>query len=145
MSDATVISCRSATPADAGRIAALLSEEGYPAGAADVVARLERYGAPSRVVVASLDGEILGFVAVHVMPRFEHGDWIARVLALVVDQGVRERGVGRLLMLEAERVGREHGAVFVEVTAGHHRQEARHLYESMGYDASVAAYLRKRL
>jgi hypothetical protein len=31
------------------------------------------------------------------------------------------------------------------VTAGHHRADARHLYESLGYDASVAAYLRKRL
>jgi hypothetical protein len=28
---------------------------------------------------------------------------------------------------------------------GHHRADARHLYESLGYDASVATYLRKRL
>jgi hypothetical protein len=31
------------------------------------------------------------------------------------------------------------------VTAGHHRPEARRLYEDLGYDATVAAYLRKRL
>jgi hypothetical protein len=31
------------------------------------------------------------------------------------------------------------------VTSGHHRPEAYKLYESMGYDASVAAYLRKKL
>ena len=66
-------------------------------------------------------------------------------MALVVDAGERERGVGHLLMEEAERIGRELGAAFVEVTAGHHRPDARHLYESVGYDASVAAYLRKRL
>ena len=66
-------------------------------------------------------------------------------MALVVDAGERERGVGHLLMDEAERIGRELGAAFVEVTAGHHRPDARHLYESLGYDASVAAYLRKRL
>jgi hypothetical protein len=48
-------------------------------------------------------------------------------------------------MGEAERIGVELGAAFVEVTAGHHRADARHLYESLGYDGSVAAYLRKRL
>ena len=98
-----------------------------------------------RVIVAEHDGAILGFIAVHALPRFEHDDWIVRILALVVDAGARERGVGRALMAEAERIGRELGAAFIEVTAGHHRPEARHLYESLGYDASVAAYLRKKL
>jgi hypothetical protein len=48
-------------------------------------------------------------------------------------------------MAEAEHFARERGAAFVEVTAGRHRPDARHLYESLGYDASVTAYLRKRL
>ncbi len=145
MTDRTPIVLRPAGPEDAPRIAALLSDEGYPAGPSDILVRLERFDPPSAVVVASSDGEVLGFVAVHVMPRFEHGDWIARVLALVVDPGVRERGVGHLLMTDAERIGREHGAVFAEVTAGHHRPDARRLYEALGYDATVTAYLRKRL
>jgi len=67
------------------------------------------------------------------------------VLALVVDAGVRERGVGHLLMTEAETVGRELGAAFTEVTAGHHRPDAQRLFESLGYDATVTTYLRKRL
>jgi GNAT superfamily N-acetyltransferase len=79
------------------------------------------------------------------VPRFEHPDLFVRILALVVDPGVRERGIGRQLMEEAERFGREIGAAFVEVTAGHHRPDARHLYESLGYDATVTAYLRKRI
>ncbi len=146
MTDRSAVSLRVAVPDDARRIAALLTDEGYPAGPSDIVARLERFTPPEgHVVVAALDGEILGFIAVHIMPRFEHGDLIARILALVVDAGVRERGVGHLLMDDAERIGREHGAVFVEVTSGHHRPEARRLYESLGYDATVTAYLRKRL
>ena len=48
-------------------------------------------------------------------------------------------------MAEAERIGRERGAAFIELTAGHHRPEARHLYESLGYDSTVTAYLRKKL
>ena len=97
------------------------------------------------VIVAEYDGAILGFVACHVIPRFEHGDVIVRVLALVVDPGARERGVGGQLIGEVERIGASVGAAFVELTAGHHRADARHLYESLGYDGTVAAYLRKKL
>ncbi len=146
MTDAAQILLRPAQPVDAGAIAALFTDEGYPAGPSDIVARLERFDTPqSRVIVAELDETILGFIAVHAMARFEHDDWILRILALVVDAGARERGVGRTLMAEAERIGRELGAAFVEITAGHHRPEARHLYESLGYDSTVSAYLRKKL
>jgi GNAT superfamily N-acetyltransferase len=142
----TDIALRPATLADAERIAALFTEEGYPAGASAVEARLARFEGPdSSVIVADHDGEILGFIALHVVPRFEHDDSFVRVVALVVDSAVRERGVGRVLMAEAERIGRERAAAFVEVTAGHHRPAARHLYESLGYDANLTAYLRKRI
>ncbi|HLA17241.1 MAG TPA: GNAT family N-acetyltransferase [Candidatus Limnocylindrales bacterium] len=137
---------RPVTAGDAARVAALLTDEGYPVGSSGIMGRLERFASDySRVIVAEIDGEVLGFVALHVLPRFEHDDRIVRVLALVVDPGVRERGVGHLLMAEAERVGAEVGAAFVEVTAGHHRPDAHHLFESLGYDGSVTAYLRKRL
>ena len=146
MTGAHGFTVRPATPGDAERIAALFTEEGYPAGPSDVLGRLERFASPfSTVLVAEMNGEVLGFVAVHLVPRFEHNDRFARVVALVVEAGVRERGLGHLLMDEAERVAREGSAAFIEVTAGHHRPEARQLYEALGYDGTVAAYLRKRL
>jgi GNAT superfamily N-acetyltransferase len=146
MIDQTGVLVRPATFEDAERIAALFTDEGYPAGPSDVISRLQRFESMySRVVVADHDGELLGFVAFHAMPRFEHDDRIVRVLALVVDAGARERGVGRLLMEEAERAAREVSAAFVEVTAGYHRPEARHLFESLGYDSGVTTYLRKRI
>ena len=146
MSDRHPITLRRATAEDADRIASLFTDEGYPSGPSDIVERLARFGSPeSQVIVADHDGEVLGFIAIHAVPRFEHSDRVLRVMALVVDAGVRERGIGRLLMEDAERVGRELGAAFSEVTAGHHRADAFRLYEELGYDASVAAYLRKRL
>jgi ribosomal protein S18 acetylase RimI-like enzyme len=146
LTDRSAVTLRPAVPADADAIASLFTDEGYPAGPSDIVARLERFASPhSRVIIAEHDGAMLGFMAVHALPRFEHDDRILRILALVVDAGARERGVGRTLMAEAERIGAELGVAFVEITAGHHRPEARHLYESLGYDATVAAYLRKKL
>jgi len=120
---------RPAVDADAERIAAIFTDEGYPAGPSAIIARLARFSGPdSHVVVADREGEVIGFIAFHALPRFEHDDVVVRILALVVDAGARERGAG-----------------FVEVTAGRHRPDARHLYESLGYDPSVTAYLRKRL
>jgi GNAT superfamily N-acetyltransferase len=146
MTEPATILLRLAEPADAESIATMFTDEGYPAGPSDIVTRLERFASPdARVIVAEHDGALLGFIAIHALPRFEHDDWIVRILAVVVDAGARERGVGRTLMAEAERVARELGAAFIELTAGHHRPEARHLYESLGYDASVTAYLRKKL
>lgn len=145
MTDATV-TLRPAEPRDAEAIATLFTDEGYPAGPSDIIERLERFASDySRVVVAEHDGALLGFVAIHALPRFEHDDRIVRILALVVDAGARERGVGHRLMGEAERIAGELGAAFVELTAGHHRPEARRLYESLGYDATVTAYLRKKV
>jgi len=146
MTDAVAMTLRPASSADAEGIAALFTDEGYPAGPSDIVTRLERFeSAGARVIVAEHDGAMLGFIALAPIPRFEHDDWIIRMIALVVDAGARERGVGRTLLAEAERIGREMGAAFVELTAGHHRPEARHLYESVGYDATVTTYLRKKL
>jgi len=146
MNDPAQISIRVAGPSDAERLATLLTDEGYPAGATDLTARIARFSSPeSRVVVAEAAGEVVGFIAFHLVPRFETDDRFVRIVALVVDPGVRERGVGRLLMTEVEHVAHEEGAAYLEITAGHHRPEARQLYESIGYDASVTAYLRKRL
>jgi GNAT superfamily N-acetyltransferase len=137
---------RPAQATDAAALAALLTAEGYPAGPGDILERLERWDdGRSAVLVATAREEVVGFVAVHVMPRFEHGDWIARVLALVVDEGVRERGVGSELMKAAERHALERGCAFIEVTAGRHRPGALQLYESVGYEPGVAVYLRRRL
>lgn len=142
----SVPTIRPAAAVDADAIAALFTDEGYPAGPSDIVERLERFASPhSRVLVAEHEGALLGFIALHALPRFEHDDRIVRILALVVDAGARDRGVGRALMAEAERVAADLGAAFVEVTAGHHRPDARRLYETCGYDATVTAYLRKKL
>ena len=145
MNDANV-TVRPATPDDAERLASLLTDECYPAGGSDLATRMERYGAlGSQVLVADAAGDVVGFVTILVLPRFEVDDRFARVTSLVVDAGVRERGIGRLLMQAAEEQAKAAGAAWLEVTAGHHRPDARRLFESLGYDPGVAAYLRKRV
>jgi GNAT superfamily N-acetyltransferase len=144
MNDANA-TVRPATLDDAERLASLLTDEGYPAGSSDLAARIERYRVlGSQVLVAEAGGEVVGFISVLVLPRFEVDDLFARITSLVVDAGVRERGIGRLLMEAAEEYAKGAGVAWLEVTAGHHRPDARRLFESLGYDPGVAVYLRKR-
>ena len=58
MTEHAPLTFRDAGPDDAAWIASLLSDEGYPAGATDIVRRLERYverECPVRVAEAALD------------------------------------------------------------------------------------------
>jgi GNAT superfamily N-acetyltransferase len=146
MNDVAAISIRAATAPDAERLATLLTDEGYPAGPSDLAARIERFSTPgSRVLVAEAADTVVGFIAFHVIPRFETDERFIRVIALVVDPGERERGVARLLLADVERIAIDEGVSFLEVTAGRHRPEARQLFESLGYEATVTSYLRRRL
>lgn len=145
MIERATLTFRDAGPDDAEWIAGLLSDEGYPAGATDIIRRLERYiERECPVRVAEAGGERAGFLACQVIPRFEHDDHVVRVMALVVDPGVRGRGLGAALMAEAETIAEGFDAAFLEVTAGHHRPGARRLFEAAGYDPSLTTYLRKR-
>ena len=110
MNDAATVTVRAAAVSDAGRLATLLTDEGYPAGASDLAARIERFSVvDSHVLVAEAGGEVIGFIAFHLMPRFETDERFARIVALVVDPGVRARGIGRRLMTEAEAVCKAEG------------------------------------
>jgi GNAT superfamily N-acetyltransferase len=145
MNDVAQLTIRAATDEDAERLATLLTDEGYPAGPTDLARRIDRFSGPDHgVLVAEQADEVLGFLAFHLVPRFETEDRFIRVITIVVDPGARERGIAKALLADVERIGREEGVAFLEVTSGHHRPEARHLFEAVGYDATVTTYLRKR-
>ena len=145
MNDVAQVTLRAAIHDDAERLATLLTDEGYPAGPSDLSERIARFStADARVIVAEAGGEVVGFLAFHVVPRFETDERFIRIIAVVVDPLERERGVAHRLLADVERIARDEGIAFLEVTAGHHRPEARQLFESVGYDAGVTAYLRKR-
>jgi ribosomal protein S18 acetylase RimI-like enzyme len=145
MNDVAQLTIRPAAEDDAERLAALLTDEGYPAGPSDLERRIRSFaGQQTRVLVAEQAREVLGFVAFALVPRFETEDRFIRIVTVIIDPGARERGIAKALLAEVERLGREEGVAFLEVTAGHHRPDARHLFESVGFDATVTTYLRKR-
>ncbi|MEU5259555.1 GNAT family N-acetyltransferase [Amycolatopsis sp. NPDC021455] len=130
------ITIRQAEAADAARIAVLLGQLGYPTGEARVRARLDEWLADPRSVlaVAEVAGEVSGVAAFHAMPLLEHDERRGRLVALVVDDSCRGRGVGRALVAEVEREARRLGCRELEVTSNRAREAAHAFYRGLGYD-----------
>lgn len=126
---------RAAAPGDAGRIAALLGELGYPADAAAVAARLARLRgrADDTVLVAEDAGEVHACVALHVMPLLHEDVPLGRITALVVDARRRGEGIGARLLHAAHAWLAASGCASVEVTSGDARERAHRFYEAHGY------------
>ncbi len=83
------------------------------------------------VLVAEQDGEVAGRLSItrDPHPASRH----VADLGLMVSQGHRRRGVGRVLMLAAEVWARGAGVVKIELHVFPHNEAAIGLYEELGY------------
>lgn len=127
---------RLAAAADAAAVDELLRQLGYPQECtATTATRIQVWGddPASAAYVAEAGGELLGLVAVHICPFFERpGSW-GRIVALVVAEQARGRGVGGQLVARAELFAASRGCVRMEVTSADRRQDAHEFYRRRGY------------
>ena len=118
------------------RLALLLGQLGYPATEQDVRDRLAYWTddpASALFAVADDQDRLLGVAALHVTPILEITGKFGRLVALVVDDAARGRGVGSMLMAAVEERARAAGCLFLEVTSSQHREQAHRFYEGRGY------------
>jgi N-acetylglutamate synthase-like GNAT family acetyltransferase len=126
---------RDAEARDAEAIAALLGQLGYPAHAASVKARLERLQiVGDRVVVAELDGAVIGLAQLHVSPALEYERPAAKLAALVVDVTHRGEGVGRALVEAMEAEARARRCELLFLTTAARREDAHEFYRRVGLE-----------
>lgn len=138
MSDSRV-TIRPAAPSDAGAVAALAGELGYPTTAEAIETHLRRIrraapGQPAAVLVAELVGtsDIVGWVHVCVPADLVKTD-VADIWGLVVAATQRGLGIGRSLMAAAEAWAIDQGCRQVRLRSGSHRTEAHAFYRRLGY------------
>ena len=113
----------------------LLEQLGYPQTGSDVERRIRRWadGDDDAAFVWDERGTLLGVIAAHVVPSFEKdGSWL-RIVALVVHDAARGRGIGTSLVAAAEEFGHRKGCASVEVTTARARENARAFYRALGY------------
>ena len=126
---------RLASPEDAKRIAVLCHRLGYPATQEEAQRRLHQIQQDERhaVYVAELSsGHVVGWVHVYVS-QLVITDSQAEIGGLVVDEGYRRRGVGQLLMQQAEQWACERGCRAVYLRSNVVRKEAHAFYEGIDY------------
>ncbi|QJC54256.1 GNAT family N-acetyltransferase [Paenibacillus albicereus] len=112
---------------------------GYPDSEAELARAeaflTERLSRNESVVAAAMEeGTPVGFMQLY--PSFSslslRPAWILN--DLFVDPAWRGRGVARELLREAERLGAETGAAYIQLSTAHGNAAARRLYESEGYE-----------
>jgi ribosomal protein S18 acetylase RimI-like enzyme len=132
---------REATAEDAGAVHSLAGELAGALGDSrprfeDVRARLlELLEEPrARVLVAEGEGGgVVGVASLWIKPDLAHGDTVVEVPTLVVAEGSRREGVGKLLMEEVRGLASENGANLVELVATTQNVAAREFYRSLGF------------
>ncbi len=129
------IGIRTPGPGDEERIALLSLQLGYPSSPEEIRSRLLPILSDPGHAVYLAEGPG-GFVAgwVHVcLHRSVETDFRAEVAGLVVDSEWRGRGIGRLLMEQAEAWARAQGCRAVTLRSNVIRAEAHRFYENLGY------------
>ncbi|HEY8478387.1 MAG TPA: GNAT family N-acetyltransferase [Spirillospora sp.] len=88
-------------------------------------------------MAAEAGGGVAGVAALHALTLLEHTGRRGRLVALVVDDRVRGRGIGRALMLAAEDHARRLGCRDMEITSARNRSAA-HAFSTRRATASAA-------
>ena len=113
----------------------MIGQLGYRASTAEVAQRLAAMKAENRVVlVAELDGAVVGCLSTSVMRVLHRPAPVGRISMMVVDETLRSRGIGAALVRGAEEALAGQGCYMVEVTSNARRTEAHRFYERLGYE-----------
>ena len=125
---------RRAIPEDVEALTDLVVQLGY-SGTTDDIARRLTSLANTRsddVFVAVEGGRVAGFVHVSIVRTLEN-DAYSEIRGLVVDDRLRNRGVGNALVASAEEWARQRGLRRMRVRSNVTRDRARKFYEREGY------------
>ncbi len=88
----------------------------------------------ARVLVAEDEGgAVVGMASLWIKPDLAHGDTVVEVPTLVVAEGSRREGVGKLLMEEIQGLAAENDAHLIELVATRENASARNFYKSLGF------------
>ena len=134
MGDAQV-TVRLARVKDAGRIAELATQLGYPTTLEQMRRRLSQVGQTEEraVYVAVRDGRVVGWIHVCVRPLVQV-DRAAEIEGLVVDEACRGQGIGRLLIRQIEQWVGEKGCDTIYVRSNIICEGAHVFYQELGYE-----------
>ncbi|AZB90929.1 GNAT family N-acetyltransferase [Acinetobacter pittii] len=137
---------RSTKSEDTQAICDLLKQMGYPQPLALIQEKFEilHNDSNSQILIAEEKGKICGFLSLYFIPQIALQGDFAKICYLCVDENMRSKGVGHLLVQEAERLARQRGCDRMELHSGMQRPLAHQFYLREGY-IEAPKYFRKAL
>jgi N-acetylglutamate synthase-like GNAT family acetyltransferase len=129
------LAVRRAEIGDAAALADLMTQLGYPTRTSEMEMRMEVIGADKNYAtfVAVSEGKVCGMIGTVARYSYEHNSPAAKILALVVSDQMRGRGVGHALIAAAENELAQKNIRRVAVYTHFRRAEAHEFYEKLGY------------
>ena len=129
------VTVRAAEAADAEALAELMIQLGYETRASEMQMRMEAILANKNyaTLVAVSKGKVCGMIGTFTCYTYEHNSPSGRILALVVSDKMRGRGVGHALIAAAEKDLAQKNISRVAVNTRFERDEAHQFYEKVGY------------
>jgi len=143
----TDIRIRSLNEDDAARMCELNRQLGYEASVPEMKQRMDRLGKTGGHWLrgAQIAETLAGFIHFYERPSIETGSGLV-VQSLVVDETIRGRGLGRILLGEAEAMARELGLASVGLASRVEREDAHAFYIRQGYAVTATSrYFRKAI
>jgi ribosomal protein S18 acetylase RimI-like enzyme len=89
----------------------------------------------TEILVAELDGRLLGLACLLTLPRLGHASLEARLLDLVVSDDARAARVGRRLVEAVVERATASGCHLLRLECGHHRTGAQGFYRHLGFES----------
>jgi ribosomal protein S18 acetylase RimI-like enzyme len=129
------VGIRDARLSDVVELAALACELGYKTTDVEMATRLKTIlkDARYKTLVAEIGGKLCGMIGTVAHSSYLHNDFSGRIIALVVSNKMRKRGVGRKLVAAVEKDFLERKITRVTLTTRFEREEAHRFYEKLGY------------
>jgi GNAT superfamily N-acetyltransferase len=86
------------------------------------------------VLVAELDGDVVGVLQVIIFQHFQHaGGWCCEIESVHVQSDVRSHRIGAAMLSAAEELARRRGCYRVQLTSRNVREDAHRFYLANGY------------
>src|SRR5262245_8221649 len=137
---------RHALEADASAIAELSADLGYPATPDAMRERVKAILAcPTDLLLVAVDSSErpIGWLQAHSAHLIESG-FRAEIVGLTVSSAARRSGIGRALVLEAERWAIEIGAAVIVVRSNIKRGESHVFYPALGFSVTKTQHVYRK-
>jgi GNAT superfamily N-acetyltransferase len=134
---------REAEEKDASILSNLLTQLGYPTSVDEAHKRILLHKKDGyQLMMSELDGQPIGFIALHWYHAFHHSRLIGRIVAFCVDEKHRSSGLGSQLLKYAEDLFKNKNCVKIELTSNLRRKESHEYYFRKGYQQTSMHFVK---